>query len=250
VISGVSLEAGVYFGMSLFVLANALDLLLLSEPKRNLSKKLFSFVVILIIMYSIFLSGTRGILLSALAVLVSQIYSKRFSIKMILITTLVVILVFLIYSNYLSIELQERFTVEKMISSRASSRFDIWLRALNFLSERGIFRNIFGDGLYSTKYILGHTTDNTVIDVIIEFGLIGLVFFISMHISLLIEEIKTSNTVAISTHMGIIIWQLSVPLNLELVYWVLIFLIYSSNISRREMVKYSPKKSKKLINWQ
>lgn len=144
--------------------------------------RVLSLIVLLINTYSIFLTGSRGGLVSFIAMLliILLVTERKMSFKEVSyklgLVLFGVVLLYYITKNFLPIEIFERiFTFAEY--EGGSERIIIWKRAFRLLSEKANW--IFGAGWgslygYAGGYDAGH---NTYISMLCDVGIIGSILF-------------------------------------------------------------------------
>lgn len=189
---------------------------------------LFSLLYIAIMGYYMFLSGSRGAILSVtIAMSVCALLSRK-SLKWFVYMLFVCIIALYVIQNFVSSDLLARFTMNNLLESGGSGRIEIWKNALTyFTKETTIFSFLFGSGICSTKFLLGLTTHNMFIECLIEYGVIGLYILITMFINLLLSLLNKRNIIGLSVLSGIIMWGLTVAINNFILYWMLLYYVFA-----------------------
>ena len=135
------------------------------------------------------LTGSRG---GTIALLFGAILYILFSNRNIVnIKTLFMIatiaIVLYIGVSFLSENILSRFTIQDVIATRGTGRFDIWAKAFTMFGKSNIFRKLFGQGIGNTVtawshygFYEAHVCHNMFIESLIEIGIIGLLTYVSM----------------------------------------------------------------------
>ena len=146
-------------------------------------------VFILLIMYSILKTGSRGgligVLLGAFAYIIIGIKSAKAKIAICVATALMALIVVTVVFPMLDESVQERYSVEQVEEDGGSGRFEIWEYLLNYTFEKPE-RMIHGSGVFSTYEVMANAPEgflngvahNTFIQVFHDQGLIGIMLFI------------------------------------------------------------------------
>lgn len=147
------------------------------------------FVFILLIMYSILKTGSRGgligVVLGAFAYILLGIKSAKAKLVIFISTLLVALIVVTVVFPMLPESVRERYSVEQVEEDGGSGRFEIWEYLLGYTLESPD-RIIHGSGVFSTYEIMENAPQgfingvahNTYIQVFNDQGLIGLILFL------------------------------------------------------------------------
>jgi O-antigen ligase len=169
-----------------FYMALAILVVRLFRNKPGLMTPLYISLV-LVIFYCILMTGSRGGMLSALAVVViSWLFSKSISIKKIAMLTLFILLIYFVF-QYLFVpnlpqSVLERLQFESMIEDKGSGRTIIWEMALNDIFS-GTTRVIYGYGPFGVTF-MRDTMHNHFLQALIDGGIIGLTLFLNFFFEL------------------------------------------------------------------
>ena len=146
-------------------------------------------VFILLIMYSILKTGSRGgligVVLGAFAYIIIGIKSVKAKVAICIATVLMALVVVTVVFPMLDESVQERYSVEQVEEDGGSGRFEIWEYLLKYTFEKPE-RIIHGSGIFSTYDIMANAPEgflngvahNTFIQVFNDQGLIGIILFI------------------------------------------------------------------------
>ena len=159
-------------------------------------------IMILLIMYSILRTGSRGgligIVLGAFLYIIIGIKSVRT--RAVILTSTIILAVFVVTVVFplLPETVQERYSVERVEEDKGSGRFEIWEYLLQYTFEKPE-RIIRGSGVLSSYEILDNApktfhngvAHNTFIQVFSDQGLFGLLLFTLVMLSCLIRPLNT-----------------------------------------------------------
>ncbi len=171
--------------------------------KRIISKSkllLFYLAEALLILYSVFQTGSRGGLIGVLVgvffAVILAIRGAKAKVAFIVTGILAAVIVTTVIFPMLPEDIQERYTIEDVVESRGTGRFDTWEYAIEYTSENPI-RLLKGSGLMSTYEIFSYTdrTDsgfahNQLIQVLFDQGLIGLIIYLILIAACILRNIK------------------------------------------------------------
>ncbi|HAL63462.1 MAG TPA: hypothetical protein DCO93_03340 [Clostridiales bacterium] len=167
----------------------------------------FYIILLLLIMYSILKTGSRGgmigIVLGAFAYIMIGIKSVRTKIAIGFSTVLLGIIIVTVVFPLLPESVQERYSVERVAEDKGSGRFDIWEYLLEYTLEKPE-RIIKGSGVLSSYEILDSApktfqngvAHNTFIQVFSDQGLLGLLLFVLVMIACLMRPKSTDKLYA------------------------------------------------------
>lgn len=204
------------------------------EQKTKLMKGLF-ILVLLVIMFSIVLTGSRGILVAALTVFLIYIYYMK-NVKKKIVAGFTIVSILLII-----IPLIPEFMTERILSSsedQASGRLDIWIVGLKSLKKYWFF----GAGLdnfppaftefvtYPYGYLnTDRASHNIFIGIFVELGIIGITLLIIgliKHYRSIGPSSVTTNAIMLkAAFWGIIVGGLSLDIMWSKETWLLWMMI-------------------------
>lgn len=165
------------------------------------------FVLIILIMYSILKTGSRGgligVVLGAFAYIIVGIKSVKAKVIICISAVLAAIIVVVAVFPLLPESVRERYSIEQVEEDGGSGRFEIWEYLIEYTFEKPE-RIIRGSGVMSTYSILANApktflngvAHNTFIQVFCDQGLIGLILFMISVIAYLVRPLKTEKAYA------------------------------------------------------
>lgn len=221
----------------LYGIISAIDELASITKQR---KKVMAGIEICIYLYVIFSTGSRG---GLLAVLVAALYSllflktdntmrrKRKGSRIFVIV--IVAITLMISESFIDSTVLNRFSVDSVISSQGTGRYQIWSDALRIYSESGVFRCLFGYGTATSRVVLDmgkavrvNVIHNMFIETLLELGIIGLVSYFLFIFSYLWFSIKQRDVFVTSVLVGMIVLSLSTSIYAFKPYWnIMLFII-------------------------
>jgi len=187
----------------------------------------------------VFLSGSRGALLSYVAaVIVGVLFSnslenskKRNTIGAIIIIVVGVFLIYRFILPHINSSIMERYTISYIKEYGTVGRIDIWKYLLAKYHSTGILRHLIGFG-YGTTIIInnmvhmgGHVAHNLYIENLVCSGLLGLFIQLLLHFTCLKTSAKIKYNVALCTFFAFITMCMSLSLTSYKPIWALIIMI-------------------------
>lgn len=193
----------------------AIGLILTLFPRSKVSTNLLALVIVFL-SAGIILSGTRGAIISVLAVLFVyyslQVGRRPFKLFLSLVTTITIgIILFSIIPEEITSRL-----LNKSTDDVSSGRYDLWSSGLSLVLEKPIAG--YGIDFFPSQISNGLRVHNVFIDVLIEFGLIGFILYSTVMFSLIFmkdkrKEIKRARLLFIVSWLPIAMtgaWEFSV----------------------------------------
>lgn len=110
---------------------------------------------------------------------------------------LIIIALYLAYSYVYKIMLQsEGFLLRyaRTLEGDSSGRDEIMNRCVDYLSHEGDWRLLIGNGFFSTISIIGIEAHNDWLEIVIDYGIIGLVIYVGLIVSLYNVARKSKNS--------------------------------------------------------
>ncbi len=155
---------------------------------------------IILIIYSILTMGSRGGLIGIVVgiafFMIIGARGVKAKVGIIIVGILCTVLVVTVVFPLLPQNIQERFTVENVIESRGTGRFDIWEFCIDYTTESPS-RIILGSGLLSTYSIFpehrevdNFVAHNQVIQSFFDQGVIGLSLYLAYIMACIFRNIK------------------------------------------------------------
>lgn len=156
---------------------------------KGIKHKIFPIIELAAYLTVALLTGSRGGTIALLFGAILFIFFSNGNIANIktlfMIATIAIVLYFGV--SFLSEEILSRFTIQDVMATGGTGRFDIWAKALNLFKESNAFRKLFGQGIGNTvtswsHYGISefHVCHNMFIESLLEIGVIGLVLYTSM----------------------------------------------------------------------
>ena len=215
---------------ALLLLPFALSWWKIQESRKFKYKLLFAAVMVIILFY-IFMTGSRGGLLSVLVILVSFYFVsgmfKRAS--AILGTAVLLVLLFFVLKTFLPTDLFSRLFSSENYTSSGAGRTDVWeILFRDIYPNMGIFG--LGAGCVSVKmtayYGFAKGIHNTYLNMIGEFGIVGLPAFLLMIVSIIKRNYKHKFYIGVALLLGICTTILFLDAYQKKFFWNIIMLIF------------------------
>ena len=214
--------------------------------------------IIELILYGglIIATGSRGGLLAVLGcVLVILLTCKRYSgAKKIRILFLLcfIISLFIGILNFLPLSLQQRFSIDSIISSGGTGRVQIWKTALSIYKESSLLEQLFGRGSgtitsyliihqdeVTTGFVLHAAAHNIFIETLLELGVVGLLLYSFSIICFTLTAYKFNDKFAFAIIISMIILSLSTSLHTFKPYFnIMLFVICQKKVTKRTNEAY------------
>lgn len=193
-------------------IAFALCLSTLKKSKRAILNGI-CLVAILVIVY---FTGSRGGLLTMLAIIFVWVLSIKGRLKYQLLVLMFAAVALLLFCAEYGIgpSLIRRFSITSLIASGGTGRLDIWKAAFNCFKSQDPFHILFGNGYGSffqtVRYVaIGnnyqYASHNMYVNTLIEGGIFGLGLMMSCFITLYVYAIKHKNLFGVLAITGFIV---------------------------------------------
>lgn len=230
-LSGIITEDANYLcAYFMFAVTNAVDTVLASDMK--ISQKLLSAAEILIYIYVIFSTGSRGGMFAVAAVIIADIFifrednsSRGTLVRKIVISVLILVFAYFA-TSLLPQNVAERFTVQAIKESDGTGRYGLWESAANAFAQSNLGRKMFGYGAGSVRrvtYLFPFTRHNVLHNVflenVLEIGLIGTVSYLAHISSFWITAIQKKSSFCMSILIGMLVLSFSTSIYTFKPYW-------------------------------
>lgn len=201
-------------------------------------KRMFSLIELIIYLFLVLQTGSRGGLLAAAFSAVCYIFFyKKAAVNEILKKFFYVILMFiivLVVLQFLPEELTARFNYKDAIASGGTGRFEIWEAGIKLFKNFPLHRQIFGTGtgtitavLILTEYGItrGTAMHNIFLETLVELGVVGFIIYIIWVGIFVISAFKEKDKFAFAVIMGMIVLSLSTSLHTFKPYFNIMLMI-------------------------
>lgn len=210
---------------------------------NSLKGKVLNGIEALAYLYTIFATGSRGGLFGAIVVaLVIFIKSNpNFNIssflpKLILVGVMIVVLPRMMGS--MDDNLMSRFSIESILESDGSGRYEIWEDALRTFENSDVFHVICGYGMGASRTVAAYFSftrvnvmHNVFLEVLIGLGLIGLIIYCIYLFNIYV--LSKSSYFATAVLMGMIVLSLSTSILYLKPYWnVILFIVMLTKLNK------------------
>lgn len=181
--------------------------------KKN---KFFSVLMIMLMLYIIFLTGSRGGLLALIFALFAYFIcqeGKNMSTKIIALT-IVSFLILVAIMLFVPDEIMQRYNLSYTLNDGAAGRFDIWKELWKKHQNFDIWQKWFGVGANNVRYFsFNHkVAHNLWIETLIELGIFGLVGLILIHSYFIMKSWKSKDKLYFATLIGYEVMTMSMSL--------------------------------------
>ncbi|EPB8198958.1 O-antigen ligase family protein [Clostridium perfringens] len=208
--------------------------------------RIYSIIPIILFLYYALLTGSRGgvlsILISITIYIILHLKIDRKIIIRLLIALVTFILCIILIKFFISLmpeELKMRFSYKFFLQDKGGGRFNIWTNALNIIHNSKSSRILFGYGPGTIIELLyGEVAHNTLVEIFIESGLIGLIIILCTFINYLWISIKEKEYVLFSVFIGYLVVGMGISMTSFKPLWnimILISIYYGAN--KRNIVK-------------
>lgn len=195
--------------------------------------KLLHILIIILSLYCVLMSGSRGALFSViLAMTITIFQSSRKNLKSVLLATLIIIIsLFIVFRFVLPMiptDVLTRLSFDTLVNDRGSGRSDIWKDALNRIGKGSLFRLFFGYGQYGliVQGSAGYTTTmhNQFIQQLSNYGIVGLVFYVNLMVNTF-KYIRVRCPRYIGSFWGMILMSCTITMSVAYkILWILLLL--------------------------
>lgn len=232
-------------GYLLFIIPFAIE--------RIISKKrLLSLFPVIAVFVLIFMTGSRGGLLSAIAVTAIAGYGElktagiglRKALMPLLCLIGVAVLALLYSFQFLNPQVLERFSLNYVEANGTSGRKDIWIYFIKLYLQSTPMRELFGYGTGVSAFMnrmntrmAGHVAHNLWIDELITGGAIGLVLLLIIHCTFMITAIKCRDAFTASTFFGFLLMCANLSIISYKPMWNCMIMIMLVNKNRKVQLR-------------
>lgn len=216
----------------MFGISDCLLNILNSEKK---SKKIYSSIELLLYIYVIFATGSRGGLLANIIVFGTIFLfagwnsNRHYIIKRLSIIVLMIFSYFVV-TNYVDRNIISRYSINEISQSGGTGRYDLWLDALYGFHNSSIARQLIGYGTGTIRDFTNlfpfhehNVLHNIFLEVLIEIGIVGLILYFYHVVSFVILSVKYKDVFVMSIILGMIVLSLSTSLYAFKPYWNIMF---------------------------
>lgn len=215
-------------------------------------KKYLSVIPIVIVYVLIIMTGSRGGLLSALAVTIISGYgeikenwkSLQKYIVPVLAAILASMIALLFVLQYLNPLVLERFSLSYMEQNGTTGRKDIWLYFIKLFFQSTPGRQFFGYGAGVSAFMnrmntrmAGHVAHNLWVDELITGGAIGLTLLLSIHFTIMVTALKCKDMYVVSAFVGFMIMCANLSIISYKPMWNCMILIMLINKERKKKLQ-------------
>ena len=206
--------------------------------------KSFQLVIMLLALYCVLMSGSRGALFATfIALLVTLIQSGKVNVKTVIIIGIACLLVFAITIRYIIPMIPDdvltRMSLKALLKDGGSGRGDLWTDAMRKIWSGSEIRMILGYGQYGltvgTKGV-SQTMHNQFIQQLSNYGIVGLLFYILL-IYRSYKSIKVNCPRYIGAFCGMMFMSFTITMSVAYkLLWVLLLMPATMSNERVERI--------------
>lgn len=206
--------------------------------------KSFQLVIMLLALYCVLMSGSRGALFATfIALLVTLIQSGKVNVKTVIIIGIACLLVFAITLRYIIPMIPDdvltRMSLKALLKDGGSGRGDLWTDAMRKIWSGSEIRMILGYGQYGltvgTKGV-SQTMHNQFIQQLSNYGIVGLLFYILL-IYRSYKSIKVNCPRYIGAFCGMMFMSFTITMSVAYkLLWVLLLMPATMSNERGESI--------------
>lgn len=208
--------------------------------KKTIKKKIIDAVELLFYFSIALLTGSRGGLIALLlGALIYLIFSgdKTFDTKKIIAICAMIIALY-VGMTFLSDSMVDRFSVESVLESKGTHRFEIWEEAFDLYGRSNIFRKLFGYGIQGVTTAFanfgysfaGYVMHNMFVETLLELGVFGLITYCIMVLSFCLHALKMKDKFAFGVISMMVIMSMSTSISTFKPYFnIMMFILMSMN---------------------
>lgn len=206
----------------------------------TISKKIVAVAELLLYFSIALLTGSRGGLIALLlGTLLYLIFSgdKTFDTKKTIAICAMIIALY-VGMTFLSDSMVDRFSVESVLESKGTHRFEIWEEAFDLYGRSNIFRKLFGYGIQGVTTAFanygysfaGYVMHNMFVETLLELGLFGLIAYCVMVVSFCLHALKMKDKFAFGVISMMVIMSMSTSISTFKPYFnIMMFILMSMN---------------------
>ena len=214
----------------------------------NVKKKCMAIFELLVYIYIIFATGSRGGLFAVSAALIVDLltYGDEHSLKSAvykrrLFASLFIIVMVIFVTELLPQNIASRFTLEAIRSSKGTGRFELWQDAFNAYENSNFLRKGVGYGTGTARLITylfpfhrHNVFHNVFVENLLEIGIIGLCLYCLHIVTFVFMALKHRDSFQFSVIMGLIVMSLSTSIYTFKPYWNIMIFILCCDLKDRK----------------
>lgn len=175
-------------------------------------KRKWYYVVYILLVFTTIVTGSRGGLFSSVAVYITiyllvLVRQKSFGKRAAYIfgSLALLVLLSLVFFEYLPESLKERYTIDSILNDKGSNRLLIWSSMLSSFSEFPFINKLFGVGAgisHYYSYNQFYVAHNMYLAYLLDAGVLGLLFYASFTIKSIQRSLKSENLILFAALIG------------------------------------------------
>lgn len=221
-----------------FIYAVVFAISVLFDKKESISRKVISVLELLVYVYIVLTTGSRGGVLGVLcgAAAYGLFYYIRRRDKLRITAVLLIFIIISMLSAKFALSLlpeqvQTRYSINSILQSRGTGRYELWKTAFVMYIDSDLFHLVFGYGAGTIRDIsinglhMKNVTHNLWLETLLEQGVVGLFLLLNIMKSCFQLAWKKRDLIASATFTGMMGLTLSLSLYAYKPLWNLIILI-------------------------
>ena len=187
--------------------------------KKKTRFKLINGLLLLWLIAIIVFTGSRGGLIATIIAVLSYVffYNKKVaSAKKILILILIILFVYFVLTSISSNMLRGRFTIDSIISSGGTGRFEIWAQGLDLFKSSPLINQMLGYGsatiqtaFFTKGYPITSVMHNMFLETLVELGVVGFAIYVAMVFAFLKVSFKNVDKFSFAVLIGMVALSMS-----------------------------------------
>lgn len=196
------------------------------------NNKVVNLIFAMILLIPVFLTGSRGGLISLFAAVVVLLWqyvriSKSNKISKLLLAILIITPLLIILWQFLPEEIKNRFSIEYTMDDGGAGRFEIWKECIEVFKDSYFDQKVFGHGSGTINVLLSgnKVAHNFYIESLLEVGVIGALAAFFMYFQYGKMALKLKEGFLVASYVGYMVMTLSMSLYSYKPIWNIILLI-------------------------
>lgn len=207
---------------------------------RKLRNKMIYLSICILMLVAIFYTGSRGSLLGLAASFVVYFFVSKTRHKILKLFCAGLLLIFAFYMMVLILppSVTQRFSIESVLQTGGSGRFDIWKNAMTIFQEASFKDKLLGYGWSSFPFIMESSYNwfvaahNDFVEVLIELGVLGILLYIILLASFFFLA-KKKDICLVPFFIIVLCSSVSMEMLVKKMFWmVILFILIYPNKSK------------------
>lgn len=229
-----SMDANIYCASMIFPIIYLSNKIFSNDTKY----KVISICMLLPIIFSIFLSGSRGgivsIIIGLLIIFIFNFNKNKMMHK--IFYAIIGILMACLLLRYLPNNISKRLSIDMVIKDKATDRFVIWDYAIKKYKSSNIIKKFLGYGFLSFSKVTGlkAVSHNLIIQTLIEGGLLMIIVFSNLFYQTIKFFMKNRNYMVLAYIITVLAMTCSLDSIVSRFFWNALMIINFSIINKEE----------------